>query len=237
MMTGISVYFNGTKTVGPSRGTCTRRYLLCRVPTQSAIFCGRVNGVRLRVCNDGHDYEGLSYRSLEPWEVFGVVNLSSLRAITVTVDELLPTAWVDSGAMVGELYYAVAKNNPGLAFPAGVCPTTDVGGHFSGGGIGMIMRKYGLSTDNVVDAKLVDVKGDLLDRAIMGEDLFWAIRGGGGGSFGIVVSWKVSLVKVPPTVTVAPSTSSPSGRVPRRTCPPTSPCGSLYRVNRPCSSP
>jgi hypothetical protein len=104
--------------------------------------------------------------------------------------------------MVGELYYAVAKNNPGLAFPAGVCPTIGVGGHFRGGGIGMIMRKYGLSIDNVVDSKLIDPKGDLLDWANMGEDLFWAIRGGGGGSFGIVVSWKVTLVKVPPTVTV-----------------------------------
>jgi FAD/FMN-containing dehydrogenase len=104
--------------------------------------------------------------------------------------------------MVGELYYAVAKNNPGLAFPAGVCPTIGVGGHFRGGGIGMIMRKYGLSIDNVVDSKLIDPKGDLLDWANMAEDLFWAIRGGGGGSFGIVVSWKVTLVKVPPTVTV-----------------------------------
>jgi hypothetical protein len=109
---------------------------------------------------------------------------------------------VDSGATVGELYYAVAKAAPGLAFPAGVCPTIGVGGHFSGGGMGMMMRKYGLSVDNVIDATLVDANGRLLDKKAMGKDLFWAIRGGGGGSFGIVLSWKVRLVPVPPTVTV-----------------------------------
>jgi hypothetical protein len=151
------------------------------------------------VRSGGHDYEGLSYRSVRP-EVFGVVDLAKLRSITVS--QRKSTAWIDSGATVGELYYAVGKSDSQLAFPAGECPTLGVGGHFSGGGIGMLMRKYGLSVDNVVDAKLVNAKGELLDRAGMGEDHFWAIRGGGGESFGIVLSWKIRLVKVPPTVTV-----------------------------------
>ncbi|KAL6641036.1 hypothetical protein ACP70R_019217 [Stipagrostis hirtigluma subsp. patula] len=168
---------------------------------QSAVLCGRAHGVRLRVRSGGHDYEGLSYRS-EQAEVFAVVDLANLRGITVGSDEPAPTAWVESGATIGELYYAIAKSNPGLAFPAGVCPTIGVGGHFAGGGIGMMMRRFGLSIDKVVDAKLVNADGALVDRVAMGEDLFWAIRGGGGQSFGIVVSWKVSLVAVPPTVTV-----------------------------------
>jgi hypothetical protein len=174
---------------------------------QAAVRCGRASGVRLRVRSGGHDYEGLSYRSERP-EVFGVVDLSNLRAITVSADDderpvppTAPSAWVDSGATLGELYYTVAKNNPELAFPAGICPTIGVGGHLSGGGIGMMMRRFGLSVDNVLDAKLVNASGDLVDRAAMGEDHFWAIRGGGGESFGVVVSWKVGLVKVPSTVT------------------------------------
>jgi FAD/FMN-containing dehydrogenase len=123
-----------------------------------------------------------------------VVDLASLRAVTVNRSD--STAWVGSGATIGELYYAIAKNDSRTAFPAGECPTIGVGGHFSGGGLGMIMRKHGLSIDKVLDAKLVNADGDLLDRAGMGEDLFWAIRGGGGGSFGVVLSWKVQLVQV-----------------------------------------
>ncbi|TVU08031.1 hypothetical protein EJB05_41415, partial [Eragrostis curvula] len=168
---------------------------------QAAVQCGRMNGVRLRVRSGGHDYEGLSYLSKRP-EVFGVIDLAKLRAIAVSTDEGFPMAWVDSGATIGELYYTISKNNPEVAFPAGTCPTIGVGGHFRGGGMGMLLRKYGLSIDNVVDAKLVNANGNLLDRMAMGEDLFWAIRGGGGESFGIVVSWKVSLVKVPSKVTV-----------------------------------
>jgi FAD/FMN-containing dehydrogenase len=65
-----------------------------------------------------------------------------------------------------------------------------------------MLRKYGLSVDTVLDAKLIDVIGRVLDRKSMGEDLFWAISGGGGASFGVVLAYKIKLVPVPEVVTV-----------------------------------
>ncbi|KAK3130615.1 hypothetical protein QOZ80_6BG0495730 [Eleusine coracana subsp. coracana] len=165
---------------------------------QAAVLCGRRHGVRIRVRSGGHDYEGLSYRSEKP-EVFAVVDLANLRA--VRVNRRAATAWVDSGATVGETYHAVAKASGNeLAFPAGLCPSIGVGGHLSGGGFGLLQRKYGVAIDNVLDAVLVDAEGRVLDKKSMGRDVFWAIRGGGGESFGIVLSWKVKLVPVPPMV-------------------------------------
>ena len=62
------------------------------------------------------------------------------------------------------------------------------------------MRKYGLAANNILDAYLIDANGKIMDKEAMEEGLFWAIRGGGGASFGVILSWKIKLVRVPPTV-------------------------------------
>lgn len=107
---------------------------------------------------------------------------------------------VDAGATVCELYYRVAEKNPVHGFPAGICPAVGVGGHLCGGGFGTMLRKYGLASDHILDAHIVDVNGRVLDRKSMGEDLLWAIRGGGGASFGVILPWKVNLAYAPTTL-------------------------------------
>nr|GFB77182.1 berberine bridge enzyme-like 8 [Tanacetum cinerariifolium] len=102
----------------------------------------------------------------------------------------------------GRYNYRIAEKSATHGFPAGVCPTVGIGGHFSGGGYGNMMRKDGLSVDNIIDAEIIDVNGKLLNRASMGEDLFWAITGGGGVSFGVVISYRIKLVTIPSKVTV-----------------------------------
>ncbi|KAL1366333.1 hypothetical protein HN51_014174 [Arachis hypogaea] len=164
---------------------------------QATIICARRHGLQIRTRSGGHDFEGISYTSRVP---FVVIDLIKYRKIEVDIEKR--TAWVQAGATIGELYYRINEKSKTLAFPAGVCPSVGVGGHFSGGGYGFLIRKYGLAADNIVDAHMIDVKGRLLDRKAMGEDLFWAIRGGGGASFGVILAWKVKLVSVPSTVTV-----------------------------------
>ncbi|KAG8494868.1 hypothetical protein CXB51_012516 [Gossypium anomalum] len=119
---------------------------------QATVICAKSQGLQIRIGSGGHGYEGLSYVSEVPFVVLDMFNLRS-----VTIDK--------TGS---------------YGFPAGVYPTLGVGEHFSGGGYGNLMRKYGLAVDNIFDARLVDVNGTILNRESMGEDLFWAIRGGGG---------------------------------------------------------
>ncbi|XP_050370393.1 berberine bridge enzyme-like 21 [Argentina anserina] len=183
--------------------TSTPKPVLILTPTteahvQASVLCAVQLKVQLKIRSGGHDYEGVSYVSTEP--TFIVLDLFNFRSIDVNVEDA--SAWAQAGATLGELYYRVAEKSKTLGFPAGICPTVGVGGHISGGGYGNLLRKYGLASDNVLDALIVDVNGKLLDRKAMGEDLFWAIRGGGGGSFGVILAYKLRLVPVPETVTV-----------------------------------
>lgn len=164
---------------------------------QAAIHCSKDHGLQIRIRGGGHDYEGLSYISENP---FVIIDLRNLRSISIDTED--KTAWIQAGATLGEVYYRIAEKSKKLAFVAGVCPTVGVGGHFSGGGYGMMSRKFGTAADNIIDAKLIDANGRILDRESMGEDLFWAIRGGGGTSFGLITSWKVKLLDIPEKVTV-----------------------------------
>ncbi|KFK28677.1 hypothetical protein AALP_AA7G032200 [Arabis alpina] len=164
---------------------------------QATVVCSKSNGIQIRIRSGGHDYEGLSYTSSVQ---FVLLDMHNLRTITVDVSK--KKAWVQAGATLGELYTKIAESSKTLAFPAGVCSTVGAGGHISGGGYGNLIRQYGISVDHVIDAQLVDANGKILNRSTMGEDLFWAIRGGGGSSFGVILSWKINLVVVPKTLTV-----------------------------------
>ncbi|KAL1803175.1 hypothetical protein ACET3Z_031822 [Daucus carota] len=182
-------------------GSSTPKPLVIVTPTeesqvQAVIYCAKKHHIQMRIRGGGHDYEGLSYVSKAPFVVLDMVRYNK-----IDVDHEAATAWVQSGATLGELYYSIAQKSSTLGFPGGFWYTVGVTGLIGGGGYGNLRRKYGLAADNVIDARIVDVKGRILDRNSMGEDLFWAIRGGGASSFGVILSWKLKLVSVPEIVT------------------------------------
>ncbi|GMN35864.1 hypothetical protein TIFTF001_042302 [Ficus carica] len=155
--------------------------------------------MQIRTRSGGHDLEGRSYVS-NTGSNYVVIDLRNLSSINVDVKS--KSAWVQAGATLGELYYNIAKRSGVLGFPAGDCHSVGVGGQFGGGGYGFLTRKYGIAADNILDAQLIDAEGRIHDRKSMGEDVFWAIRGGGAASFGIIFAWKLRLVDVPSKVTV-----------------------------------
>ncbi|KAL7618859.1 hypothetical protein Lser_V15G00258 [Lactuca serriola] len=164
---------------------------------QTALYCAKKHGYEIRIRSGGHDFEALSYTADVP---FVMIDFTNMRSIDVDVAN--STMWVQAGATLGELYYAILKKTDTLYFPGGICPTVGVGGYIGGGGYGNLLRKYGLAADNALDVRFMDVNGKILNRKMMGENLFWAIRGGGASSFGIVLAWKLRLVPVPEKVTV-----------------------------------
>ena len=118
-----------------------------------------------------------------------VVDLSGMRG--VRVDPANRTARAEGGATWGD--FNAATYPFGLATTGGIISTTGVAGLTLGGGIGYLARRFGLSCDNLISADVVTADGRfLIASAEQNQDLFWALRGG-GGNFGVVTSFEFRL--------------------------------------------
>ena len=153
----------------------------------AAVAASRDGGLDLAIRGGGHSVPG-----------FGtvddglVIDLSAMN--NVRVDPHKKAARVGGGATWGDVDHATYPF--GLAVPSGIISTTGVGGLTLGGGIGYLTRGVGLTIDNLLSADVVLADGRQVPASdYQNEDLFWALRGG-GGNFGVVTSFEFQLHEV-----------------------------------------
>ncbi|SOD70491.1 FAD/FMN-containing dehydrogenase [Jatrophihabitans sp. GAS493] len=154
---------------------------MCRssVDVQACVrFCAD-SGIPLRIRNGGHSYGGWSSGP-------GLVaNLAELNALDVDTAKM--TAKVGAGALLADVYTELDAK--GVSIGAGSCPTVGITGLTLGGGVGVLTGAYGLACDQLAAVDLITADGRLQTvSATTQPDLFWALRGGGGGSFGAVTA-------------------------------------------------
>jgi hypothetical protein len=154
---------------------------------RESILWAREHDVPVAVRSGGHNYAGYSTTD-------GLlIDLGRMRR--VAVDDETGVATVQVGARNTDVYARLQPH--GAAISAGRCPTVAIGGLVLGGGIGFSSRKLGLTCDSLLETQIVTAEGQILTcNERENGDLFWACRGGGGGNFGVNVSYTFQATPV-----------------------------------------
>jgi FAD binding domain/Berberine and berberine like len=162
---------------------------------RAAVGVARQAGVLTAVRGGGHSFPGLSV-----CDDGLVIDLGPMKGIHVDPEARVVRA--QAGVLLGELDNATQQH--GLAVPAGIVTTTGLAGLTLGGGIGWLMRKHGLTVDQLLSVELITADGDRVTAsADENADLFWGVRGG-GGNFGVVTEFTFRLNPVGPLVLAGP---------------------------------
>ncbi len=138
------------------------------------------NGIGFAIRSGGHSYEGFSQNPDLVIDVRGMIG------INFSADK--KSVAIGSGSSLGSVYDKLSRSD--LAIPAGTCFPVGVAGHSLGGGFGLLGRPFGLACDSILSMELVDAAGQIRHAGEQeNPDLFWALRGGGNGSFGVVTNF------------------------------------------------
>jgi FAD/FMN-containing dehydrogenase len=161
----------------------------------TAVRFARDTGLLVAVRGGGHSFPGLSV-----CDGGLLIDLSPMKGIRVDPEARTVTA--QAGVLLGELDRETQAF--GLAVPSGIVTHTGLSGLTLGGGINWVMRKYGLTIDQLLSVDLITADGEFVKAsASENPDLFWGVRGG-GGNFGIVTQFEFRLNPVGPIVLAGP---------------------------------
>ena len=152
----------------------------CRNPHDVATCLAFVRKFGLPVAArcGGHSYAGWSSTSGL------IIDVTRMSGVNVSGS----TATVGAGTRLIDFYNGLAAHGRGV--PGGSCPTVGIAGLTLGGGIGVVARAYGVTSDNVQSLQIVTADGQVRTcNSSQNSDLYWACRGGGGGNFGVVTSF------------------------------------------------
>ncbi|HJW41333.1 MAG TPA: FAD-binding oxidoreductase [Rhizomicrobium sp.] len=162
----------------------------------------RGNGIAFALRSGGHSFEGFSQSTS--------VVLDTRLMNTVSFDDDTRILSVGAGTALGDIYRKVAPR--GFAFSGGSCPTVGVSGHVLGGGFGLIARERGLACDSLAAIDLIDADAkEISANAEQNSELFWACRGGGGGTFGAATALHFKLYPIGPIAVYAVTWTLPLG--------------------------
>lgn len=162
---------------------------------RAAIRLARSQDLLVAVRGGGHSFPGMSV-----CDDGMLIDLGLMKGIRV--DPEARTARVQAGVLLGELDRETQEF--GLAVPSGIVTHTGLAGLTLGGGIGWVMRKYGLTIDQLLSVDVITADGELVRASEdQNADLFWGVRGG-GGNFGIVTDFEFRLNPVGPYVMAGP---------------------------------
>ena len=169
----------------------------------NAVKYGIANGRQICMRSGMHDYEGFSLNDKGL-----VIDTSRLDCVSVSPDRT--RAVVGPGTPLRTLYHVLG--DLGVTLPGGSCGTVGVAGLVTGGGFGLISRKYGMFCDKLVRVRVVDGTGTPQEatREHDPDGLLWATCGGGGGNFGVVTEFEFELVPITEQVTTFSYSWDPS---------------------------
>ncbi|KAI0465647.1 FAD-binding domain-containing protein [Xylaria cf. heliscus] len=215
------IYDNGTSTAGDtlagSHGCTLGKYPPYSVNAataehiQAAVIFAKDRNLRLNVKNTGHNPKRVfAFGSLSIWthnmksiqyhDNFEPVCTTNTTNTYTLRSEPQKAFTVGPGIQDGEIFHAAA--NLSLAVVGGSNSDVGLAGWSTGGGHGWLTSEFGMGADNVIQAEIVLPSGEIVvANECQNSDLFWAIRGGGGGTFGVITKLTVKAYPMPQTIT------------------------------------